>query len=148
MWGHSQGDTCHLLSLMVQGKDNRGRRTDNPVGLHPIQTIGAPTSSSPPFLMPDAFLPQPSQFILVAWDRHQVCWLAYPVAWYCYYVLTNCSSTDLYHGPVVQIADTWIQIYTFWFLTKLLTFWAQAISFRDWNLMSCRLPCMGHKMNA
>jgi len=26
------------------------------------------------------FLTQPSQFIL-AWDRHQICWLAYPVAW-------------------------------------------------------------------
>ena len=25
------------------------------------------------------FLQQPSQFI-VAWDRHQICWLAYPVA--------------------------------------------------------------------
>jgi len=27
------------------------------------------------------FLTQPSQFIL-AWDRHQICWLAYPVAWF------------------------------------------------------------------
>jgi len=26
------------------------------------------------------FLTQPFQFILV-WDRHQICWLAYPVAW-------------------------------------------------------------------
>jgi len=26
------------------------------------------------------FLPHCSQFIL-AWDRHQKCWLAYPVAW-------------------------------------------------------------------
>jgi len=26
------------------------------------------------------FLPQPSHFIL-AWDRHQICWLAYRVAW-------------------------------------------------------------------
>jgi len=25
------------------------------------------------------FLTQPSQFIL-AWDRHHICWLAYPVA--------------------------------------------------------------------
>jgi len=26
------------------------------------------------------FLTKPSQFIL-AWDRHQICWIAYPVAW-------------------------------------------------------------------
>jgi len=35
----------------------------------------------PPFLRQMPFLPQPSQFIL-AWDRHQICWLAYPVAWF------------------------------------------------------------------
>ena len=30
------------------GKDNRGRRTDNSSGRHPIRTIGAPTSITPP----------------------------------------------------------------------------------------------------
>jgi len=34
----------------------------------------------PPFLRRMPFLLQPSQFIL-AWNRHQICWLAYPVAW-------------------------------------------------------------------
>jgi len=33
----------------------------------------------PPFLRQMLFLPKPSQFIL-AWDRHQICWLAYPAA--------------------------------------------------------------------
>jgi len=33
-----------------------------------------------PFLCRMPFLPQPSHFIL-ACDRHQICWLAYPVAW-------------------------------------------------------------------
>ena len=30
------------------GKDNRGRRTDNPCGRHPIWTTGAPASIIPP----------------------------------------------------------------------------------------------------
>ena len=41
--------------------------------------IDAPTSAIPTIFMPDAFPGTPSQFIL-AWDRHQMCWLAYPVA--------------------------------------------------------------------
>ena len=47
----------------------------------PSRLIGAPTSAIPPFLCRMPFLTQPSQFIL-AWDRHQICWLAYPVAWF------------------------------------------------------------------
>jgi len=46
---------------------------------HPILTNWCPHLCHPPFLWRMA---QPSQFIL-AWDRHQVCWLAYPVAWFC-----------------------------------------------------------------
>ena len=50
---------------------------------HPIQTNWChPLLPSPPFLCRMPFLTQPSQFIL-AWDRHQICWLAYPVAWLC-----------------------------------------------------------------
>jgi len=38
------------------------------------------------------FLPQPSQFVL-AWDRHQTCWLAYPVAWFAVKIMfQNCST--------------------------------------------------------
>ena len=46
----------------------------------PSRLIGAPTSAIPTILSRMPFLTQPSQFIL-AWDRHQICWLAYPVAW-------------------------------------------------------------------
>jgi len=45
----------------------------------PSRLIGAPTSAIP-------FLAQPSQFIL-AWDRQQICWLAYPVAWFAQWLL-------------------------------------------------------------
>ena len=36
---------------------------------------------SPPFLCQMPLLAQPSEFIM-AWDRHRICWLAYPVAWF------------------------------------------------------------------
>jgi len=38
---------------MVQGEDNRGRRTDNPAGCYPVQTIGTSTHHHTIF-MPDA----------------------------------------------------------------------------------------------
>ena len=47
---------------------------------HLIQTNGAPISAIPTILCRITFLLQPSRFIL-AWDRHQICWLAYLVAW-------------------------------------------------------------------
>ena len=80
MWGRPRGDTRHL-GFMVQGEDNRGRRTNNPAERYPIRIIKAQRPSSPPFLCCMPFLPQPSQFIL-AWDRHEVCWVAYLVAWW------------------------------------------------------------------
>jgi len=62
-------------------EDNRGRHSDNTAWRHSIQTNHRPTSIIPPFLRQMSFLPQPSQFIL-AWDRQQICWLAYPMAWF------------------------------------------------------------------
>jgi len=59
-------------------ENNRGRHTDHPAGRHSIQTNQRPTSVIPPFLCRIPFLPQPSHFIL-AWDGHQICWLACPV---------------------------------------------------------------------
>jgi len=41
--------------------------------------ISDPPPNISPFLCRMPFLLQPSHFIL-AWDRHQICWLAYPVA--------------------------------------------------------------------
>jgi len=67
--------------VWVLWENNRGRRTDNPAGHHIIPTIGVPTSIIPTFLRRMPFQPQPSQFIL-AWGRHQVCWIAYPVSWF------------------------------------------------------------------
>ena len=64
---------------MVLGKINRGKHTNHPDGRHSIQTNQRPTIIRP-FLCQMPFLPQPSQFIL-AWNRHQICWLAYPVMW-------------------------------------------------------------------
>jgi len=73
-----------LWTLWCKGK--QGRHTDNPAGHqcatapghHSIWTNQQPTSIIPPSLLWMPFLSQPSQFIL-AWDRHQICWLAYPV---------------------------------------------------------------------
>jgi len=58
------------------GEDNRGKCVDNPTGCHSIRTIDAPTSIIFPVLRRMPFLPQPSKFIL-AWGRHQICWIAY-----------------------------------------------------------------------
>ena len=74
---------CQKTSTGLYGakEDNKSRHTDNPARRHSMQTNQRPTSLIPPFLFRMPFLLQPSQFIL-AWDRHQVCWLAYPVAWW------------------------------------------------------------------
>jgi len=62
--------------------DMRGRHTDNAGGRHSIRTNQQSTSINPPIFTLDALLLQPCQFIL-AWDRHQICWIAYPVATHC-----------------------------------------------------------------
>ena len=73
-----EGTFYHLLFFLVQNEYN------SPIirmDCHPIQTdLCSPPVPSPPFLRRMPFLTQPSQFIL-AWDWHQICWLAYPVAW-------------------------------------------------------------------
>ena len=76
-----EGTFCHLLDFLVQNEDNTGRHTNNPDVLPPYADwLVLPSLPSPPFLCRVSFLTQPSQFIL-AWDRHQMCWPAYPVAW-------------------------------------------------------------------
>jgi len=76
----TQLSLCQKKSSGLYGarEDNRGRHTDNPAGYHSIQTNQRPTCIIPPFLRRMPFLLHTSQFIL-AWDRHQICWLAYPV---------------------------------------------------------------------
>ena len=58
--------------------DIKGRHTDNPARRHSIRTNQRPISLIPLLLCRMPFLSQPSHFIL-AWDRHQICWLAYPM---------------------------------------------------------------------
>ena len=57
-------------------EDNRGRHTQHLAGCHSIQNNQWPTSIIPPIFMPDAL---PAATLPLAWDRHQICWLAYPV---------------------------------------------------------------------
>jgi len=68
-----------LLDFVVQRKITWGRHTDNLARCHSIWTNQRPTSITP-ILCQMPFLLQPFQFI-VAWDKHQICWSAYPVAW-------------------------------------------------------------------
>ena len=71
---------------------------------HPFQTNWCPISAIPSFLCQMPFLAQPSQFIL-AWDRHHICWLAYPVAWFNFYLIDalSCSSIWLEWNLVVSV---------------------------------------------
>ena len=71
----------NLLDFMVQWKITEADTLTVRLGTTPSGLISDPPPSSPPFLRRMPFLPQPSQFIL-AWNRHQICWLAYPVAWF------------------------------------------------------------------
>jgi len=62
-------------------EDIIGRHTDNPAGRHSMQTNQRPTSFIPHFYARcHSCRNPPNQFILV-WERHQICWLAYPAAW-------------------------------------------------------------------
>ena len=61
-------------------EDNRDRHTIW-LGATPSGLISDPPPSPPLFLRQMPFQPQLSHFIL-AWNRHQICWLAYPVAWF------------------------------------------------------------------
>jgi len=69
-----------IIDFKRRGEDNRGKFANNPAVCHPIWTIDALISIIFPVLHRMPFLPQPSQFIL-AWDRHQICWIAYLEAW-------------------------------------------------------------------
>ena len=94
IWNHHHHHQCffwdysgepvleeNLLDFYCAREDNRDRHTNHPDGCHSIQTNHRPTSIVPPFLRWMPFLPHPSHFIL-AWDRHQIYWFAYPMAWF------------------------------------------------------------------
>jgi len=63
---------------MVQGEITEVDTLIIRLGATPSGLNGDPFT--PAFLCQMSFLPQPSHFIL-AWDSHQIYWLAYPVAW-------------------------------------------------------------------
>jgi len=57
---HTWNILWEFLNFMKRGEDNRGKCTNNPTQRHPIQTIDAPTSSYPNFILnalPTATLP-------------------------------------------------------------------------------------------
>jgi len=67
--------------FMMQGKTTEADTPTVWLGTTPSGLISDPPPSFIPFLCRMPFLLQPSHFIL-ALDRHQICWLAYPVAWF------------------------------------------------------------------
>ena len=71
-------------TCIVQRKITGGSESNHPAGRHFIRTNKRPTSIKPLFVRLMPFRPQPSHFIL-AWDRHQIWWLAYPLAWFIYW---------------------------------------------------------------
>ena len=72
---------------------------------HPIQTIWCPHLCHPHhFLCRMPFLTQPSQFIL-AWDRHQICWLAYPGK---LEEEKESFSNEVFHWWVVYLRMKWL----------------------------------------
>jgi len=76
--GEPVPEEIFIWTFMMQGKTTETSAIwmcATPSGL-----ISGPPLSSPPFLRWMPFLLQPFHFIL-ACDRHQRCWLAYPVAW-------------------------------------------------------------------
>ena len=85
----------NLLDFMEQGKITEADTPTIQLGSTPsgFRTNQWPTSIIPLFLCWMPFLPQHPHFIL-AWDGHQICWLAYPVAW-----LQSNSQQQKLHKP-------------------------------------------------
>jgi len=76
-----EGIFRHLLDFWCKMKITQADTPTIRMDCHPIQTNWCPHLCHPHhFLRRMPSLTQPSRFIL-AWDRHQICWLAYPVAW-------------------------------------------------------------------
>jgi len=67
-----------LLDFLVQNEDNRQMHQQSGWTATPSRLIDA-ISAIPTIFMPDA-LPDTTLPFILAWDRHQICWLAYTVA--------------------------------------------------------------------
>ena len=85
----TQANEIFFRTLWCKGQTQADTLTIR-LGATTCGVISNPPPSSSPFLHPMAFLPQPSQFIL-AWDRRQICWLAYPVATNKTYGMQECT---------------------------------------------------------
>ena len=74
-WSHNSLHPINFLHYCLPSPDFMVQRkvteADTLRGCHPIWTIGVPTSTVPPFFMPNALSGAPSQSIL-AWQRHQI----------------------------------------------------------------------------
>jgi len=88
------GARRELLDFMVQGKINRSRHTNRPVGRHSIRTNQCPPPRSPFFYRPDALLAtQPT----VSKHWTQLCITVVLMKWKCTecIVFTNIATTHL-----------------------------------------------------
>jgi len=81
-----------ILDFMRRGEDNRGKCTDNLVGCHLIRPSMSPPPSSTQFYAECPSYHNPPFFIL-AWDRHQICWIAYLEAWFKAVHQLTCETT-------------------------------------------------------
>jgi len=70
----------NFWTLWCKGRLTEADTSTIRLGATPSRLIRDPPPSSIHFVCRMPFLPQPSHFILAS-DRHQICWLAYPVAW-------------------------------------------------------------------
>jgi len=77
---------------MLQGETSEADTPTIRLNATPSGLISDPAPSFLPFLRQMPFQQQPSQFIL-ARDRHQICWLAYPVAWF--HMISNNHTTTV-----------------------------------------------------
>ena len=114
-----------ILDFLVQNEDNTGRCTNNPDGLPPHPALLVPPHlPSSPFLCRMPFLrilTQPSQFIL-AWDMHQICWLAYPVTWFGWLHIEMIYPPKKWRLTVTQLStkQAWRGVTMLLWRTKLL----------------------------
>ena len=80
-----EGTFHHLLDFLVQNEVTQADAPTIWMDCHPIHTNWYPHLYHPHHFYVGCpswhMVTQPSQFIL-AWDRHQICWLAYPLAWF------------------------------------------------------------------
>ena len=77
--GQPVSEENFFWTFMMQGLITEADTSTIWLGATPAGLISSPPPSSPiftPDALPAATLP------LYSWDRHQICWLAYPVEWF------------------------------------------------------------------